>query len=590
MRKIITYLFVSLLSFSALGQFYLRGEVKDEKNNLLSGAKIFVHSIKNLYTTGPSGSFGVNIKNINDSLTVSLEGYETVTVKIKADQWQMIVLKVSEDAASKNKNKLISAAKNLNNQTDNKWHTGDETYFKLIENEFNNSIEYPNAGFSLNINKASYSNIRRFLNNGSAVPPDAVRIEELINYFNLHYREPKGIDIFNVETQITSCPWNAEEQLLFVNVSAKKLNLNNVPPGNFVFLMDVSGSMDMPNRLPLIKSAFQLFVKNLRPVDTVSIVTYGGYVKVWLTPTAGSEQKKILEAIESLEAEGDTPGESAIRVAYNLARRTFIMGGNNRIILATDGDFNVGETSEKALEELVSQQRQSGIYLTCLGVGMGNFKDSKLQILAKKGNGNYAYLDDMAEAERVLVKELTQTFYAVADDVSMNIEFNPAIIKKYRLIGFDNKRESLSDAESEVEGGEIGSGSTVMAIFELLPEKQYKISSTQSDVKNNVASINLNYMPHNESVKKLMKYEVPDNFIPEERADRDYRFAAAVSMFGMKLKDSKYLNKQDWPFIINYSKLVADCNVYLEKEFLSLLEKAKKIDGSKSRKKKFLLF
>jgi Ca-activated chloride channel family protein len=342
--------------------------------------------------------------------------------------------------------------------------------------------------------------------------------------------------------------------------------------------------------LPLIKSAFQLFVKNLRPIDTVSIVTYGGYVKVWLTPTAGSEQKKILEAIESLQAEGDTPGESAIRVAYKLARNTFIPDGNNRIILATDGDFNVGETSEKALEELVAQQRQTGIYLTCLGVGMGNFKDSKLQILAKKGNGNYAYLDDMAEAERVLVKELTQTFYSVADDVSMNIEFNPSLVKKYRLIGFDNKKESLSDIESEVEGGEIGSGSTMMAIFEILPEKQITASTDQKNTMRDIASIDLSYIPHNETVKKQLTFEVPDNYLTIEKTHRDFRFAAAVAMFGMKLKDSKYLNRQDWPFIINFSKSVADPNAYLEKEFLLLLEKAKKTYGSKNKKKKFLIF
>lgn len=568
----------------------MRGEIKDEKNNLLSDARIVVHSTRIYYTSGYDGSFGITMKNLYDSLTVSLEGYETTSIKVKSDQWQVIILKISDDAANKSKNKLISATKNLHNKNENNWHAGDETYFKLVENEFVNSTEYPNTGFSLNINKASYSNVRRFLNNGSVVPPDAVRVEELVNYFNLRYREPINDNIFNIETQLTSCPWNTEEQLLYVNVSAKKLNLNKVPPGNFVFLMDVSGSMDMPNRLPLIKSAFQLFVKNLRPIDTISIVTYGGYVSIWLPPTAGSEQKKILEAIESLEAEGDTPGESAIKVAYKLARSTFIQNGNNRIILATDGDFNVGETSEKALEEIISQQRQAGIYLTCLGVGMGNFKDSKLQVLAKKGNGNYAYLDDMAEAERVLVKELTQTFYAVADDVSMNIEFNPYYIKKYRLIGFDNKKESLASNESEVEGGEIGSGSTMMAIFEILPEKQLSTSLSQSNKTDNIASIDLNYVVHNDTHQRKIKFEVPNNYLPIEKADRDYRFAAAVTMFGLKLKESKFINKQDWPYIIKFSKSVADPNAYLEKEFLLLLEKAKKIDGSKNRKKKFLFF
>ena len=278
-------------------------------------------------------------------------------------------------------------------------NTGGESYFQLIENDFISCKSFPATGYSLGVNKSSYSNVRRFINMGSEVPPDAVKIEEMVNYFNLGYEEPADNHLFKEKTTLSDCPWDKEDKLLYMNVSTKKLNLDLLPAGNFVFLIDVSGSMDMANRLPLVQAAFQMFVKNLRPIDKVSIVVYGGSVGVYLQPTSGDKKDAILTAIGELTASGDTPGESAIRMAYKLAESTFIKDGNNRIILATDGDFNVGEKSEKALEDLVSSQKDIGIYLTCLGVGMGNLKDSKLQALARKGNGNYAYLDDVQEAE-----------------------------------------------------------------------------------------------------------------------------------------------------------------------------------------------
>jgi Ca-activated chloride channel family protein len=417
----------------------------------------------------------------------------------------------------------------------------------------------------------------------SLVPPDAVRTEELINYFNLNYNQPKGDSLFSVSTQLTNCPWNSKQQLLYVNVSAKKIDLDKIPHGNFVFLIDVSGSMDMPNRLPLLKAAFQLFVKNLRPVDTVSIVTYGGYVQVWLSPTSGNEKEKILKSIEELEAAGDTPGESAIRVAYQLAKSKFIKGGTNRVILATDGDFNVGETSEKALDELISNQRQSGVYLTCLGVGMGNFKDSKLQTLAKKGNGNYAYLDDIHEAERVLVKELTQTFYAVADDACMNLSFNADYVKNYRLIGFDNKKDALADTLNNLEGGEIGSGSNVMAIFEITPtDKNIQLVNSNATVP--LAEMDLNYSLNQDSIIKKIHYKNNSKFIPIDQIDKELKFAAAVTMFALKLKKSKYYNEQTWSFIKSFAKSSANESNYLQKQFLILLDKAIKLYGNKKDK------
>ena len=418
------------------------------------------------------------------------------------------------------------------------------------------------------------------------MPPDAVRIEEMINYFNLYYHEPEKGDVFRLGSQLTSCPWDEHKQLLFLNVSARKLDLDKVPPGNFVFLIDVSGSMDMPNRLPLIKAAFQLFVKNLRPIDTVSIVMYGGTVGIWLQPTSGAEKEKIIESIESLTAAGDTPGESAIRAAYKLAEKTFIKGGNNRVILATDGDFNVGETTEKALDELITKQRQTGIFLTCLGVGMGNFKDSKLQTLAKKGNGNYAYLDDIGEAEKVLVKELTQTFYAVADDVFMNLSFNPAMVKQYRLIGFDNRKDAVTDSTSYLEGGEIGSGNSTLAVFELIPTQQ-NLLTRNTNLTDDIATMSLRYSLCNDTSHTSRDYKVSNNFVPAALIDRDLKFVTAVTMFALKLKQSQYISGSiDWPFIKSVALEATDRSNYLQNEFLTLLDKAEKIYGAKKKKKK----
>jgi len=584
LKRLFLYFFFLVIANVAVGQYYLRGEIKDEKNKPLPNAKIFVHSSRTLFTSGATaGDFGINEKVLYDSLTITLDGYEKTTVRVKTDQWQKIILKLTADAVSKNQPKLISMTKDMTQSSFRQWFAGDETYFQLVENEYVESALFPATGFSLNVNKASYSNVRRFLNMNSLVPPDAIRTEELINYFNLNYKQPQGDSLFAVETQLTNCPWNNKEQLLYVNVSAKKLDLDKVPPGNFVFLIDVSGSMDMPNRLPLLKAAFQLFVKNLRPVDTVSIVTYGGFVQVWLSPTSGVEKEKILKSIEALEAEGDTPGESAIRVAYQVAKSKFIKGGTNRVILATDGDFNVGETSEKALDELISNQRQTGVYLTCLGVGMGNFKDSKLQTLAKKGNGNYAYLDDIHEAERVLVKELTQTFYAVADDACMNLKFNADYVKSYRLIGFDNKKEALADSLNNLEGGEIGSGSGVMAIFEIVPtEKNLQYVNSKSVI--DVAQMDLNYSLNQDSIIKKIHYNANSVFIPIDQINKELKFAAAVTMFALKLKKSKYYNEQSWSFIKNFSKSSADETNYLQKQFLLLLDKAIKLYGNKKDK------
>lgn len=579
MKKTIAYYLLMCLTLSAQSQYYLRGNVRDEKNNALQYGKIFLHSSKNSAQTGYEGSFGISCKQLYDSVTISLNGFEPKTVFVKTDVFVSIVLKPTGSTLIKYKPKLISFTKDAKEKERFNPLISDETYFKLVENEFVETEKFPNTAFSLNVNKAAYSNIRRFINMKSKVPPDAVRIEEMINYFNLDYEEPTANDVFNIRSSLTNCAWNSTSKLLFLKLSAKKINLGKIPPGNFVFLIDVSGSMDMPNRLPLLKEAFQLFVKNLRPIDKVSIVTYGGVVGTWLEPTCGNEKDKINNSLELLTAAGDTPGESAILAAYKLATATFIKNGNNRVIIATDGDFNVGQTSEKALDELISKQRQSGIYLTCLGVGMGNFKDSKLQTLAKRGNGNYAYLDNLHEAEKVLVHELTETLYSVADNAFINVVFNEKQVSSYRLIGFDNKREAVQDAGSELDGGEIGSGSATLAIFEIVP-------TANCNSNDALGTLVLKYHKTGDATFKTHQVKYAISAAAQDSAKPTEKFAAAITMYGLKLKESHYLNNASWNDIKNAVLSAIDKNNFLQTDFLKLVNKSIDIYEPAKKKKK----
>ena len=363
-----------------------------------------------------------------------------------------------------------------------------------------------------------------------------------------------------------------------MKVQAKKINYELAPPANLVFLIDVSGSMELANRLSLLKTAFRLLVPNLRSIDTVSIVTYGGSVVIALQPTGGSEQQKILGVIDSLQAAGDTPGGSALRTAYNLIQLKLNRAANNRIILATDGDFNVGETTEEALMQLVAQKQQLGIYLTCLGVGMGNYKDSKLEALAKKGNGNFAYLDNVMEAEKVLVKEIMQTLYVVADDAFLNVSFNPQYIQQYRLIGYDNRKDLLADTAVLLEGGEIGSGHTVTAVFEI------KLNNSSIAADSSIATAELNYI-HSDLKNKIQElYACNPVYTPLVEVNAGYRFSVAVVWFGMLLKQSAFVTASGWNQLIKFIPLAVTSTDYLQNEMKMLIEKANSIYNPSKRK------
>jgi Ca-activated chloride channel family protein len=571
-----------LLFQSSFGQYYLRGEIKDENNSYLPNVKILLHSSGYLYHSGSSGEFGIPVSQPGDSLTLSADGYQTSTVHVDATEYQHLTLKLLYRPPPAPKKRLLSLTKDLKGGDWKGWTVGSETYSSLVENAFVPASRFPETGFAINIDKASYSNVRRFLNMGSTIPPDAVRIEELLNYFNFGYSEPPRDSCFSIRSVLSECPWNADDQLLFVKVCARKLDPARIPPANLVFLIDVSGSMDLPNKLPLLKSAFSLLVNNLRDIDTVSIVVYGSTVGVWLPPTSGADKKKIQKSIEDLSPGGPTPGEAGIRAAYRVAKSQFITGGNNRVILATDGDFNVGETSEDELEKLVALHKQWGIYLTCLGVGMGNYKDSKLEALAKKGNGNFAYLDDEREAEKVLVREFTQTVYAVADDAYLNIAFNPTLVKDYRLIGFDNKVKVLSDSLNEVQGGEVGSGHSLLALFEITPTDPDSVDVTD---KNRLASVVLNYKLPHDSVVKSSSYTCSSGMTPFNELQPCYRFASSIALFGGLLKHSKFVPQSGWKSVIGLAEKSSDPEDGVQQEFIGLIEKARKIYSHQKRRK-----
>ncbi len=572
--------FIGLHIIVPAQQHYLKGEVKDESGNLLQNANILLHSSGYVYHTGTYGTFGILSNKNPDTLSIWMDGYSKEKVIATENNFVSVKLKTLPSANSVSRNKLASLTKGLTKEMQRQWFVGDETYASLLENHFINADRYPTTGLSMNIDRASYSNVRRFITTKTIVPPDAVRIEEMLNYFNTTYTEPPPLQSFSSSTMLTACPWNKENLLLYLTINSKKLDLEKLPPSNLVFLIDVSGSMDMPNRLPLLQSAFRMLVNNLRAKDTVTIVVYGGVTGIKLNATSGEEKEKILTAIDELTPGGSTPGESGIKIAYHMAELHFIKGGNNRVILATDGDFNVGVRSDEELEEIITQKKESGIHLTCLGVGMGNYKDSKIQMLARKGNGNFSYLDGYPEAEKVMMKEFTQTLFAVADDAYMNVDFNKNIVKQYRLIGFDNKVGALNDTTAIVEGGEIGSGNAMQVVFEIEPEKTISVANSTS-----IADVRLQYKLPGDTAKKQYSFTVPYKVTSFFDLDKSYRFSAAVIMFGSLLRNSPHAKSYNFTDIINLATSSLDEQSLIQKEFITILQQAKQLYSKKKRKR-----
>lgn len=431
-----------------------------------------------------------------------------------------------------------------------------ESYARIEENIFKNVTTAPLSTFSIDVDKAGYSNIRRMINNGQAIPEDAVKIEEMINYFAYDYVQPKGNEPFSINTEIANSPWNKDAKLVRIGLKGKDIPTKNLPNSNLVFLLDVSGSMDSPNKLPLLKSALGVLVDKLREQDKVSIVVYAGAAGLVLEPTSGANKQKIMEAIDNLSAGGSTAGGQGIKLAYKIAEEHFIKNGNNRIILATDGDFNVGASSNRAMEDLIEEKRKSGIFLTCLGFGMGNYKDSKMETLADKGNGNHAYIDTMQEAKKVLGTEFFGTLYTIAKDVKLQVEFNPAKVQAYRLIGYENRLLNDEDFKDDTkDAGELGSGHTVTAFYEIIPTgvksvfvkevsalKYTKTEQINKVTSNELLTVKFRYKAPDGDTSKLIVHAVKDSNKDIKNASADFQFSAAVALFGMQLKKSIFTN------------------------------------------------
>jgi Ca-activated chloride channel family protein len=431
-----------------------------------------------------------------------------------------------------------------------------EEYGRIDENPFQRTADHPLSTFSIDVDRASYSNVRRFLTAGQRPPRDAVRIEEMINYFTYDYPEPQGGNPFSVTTEVAACPWNSRDRLLLVGLQARRMKTADLPPSNLVFLVDVSGSMMSPDKLPLLKDSLSLLVDQLRPKDRVALVTYAGAAGLALPSTPGSQKASILGAIEHLEAGGSTAGGAGIRLAYSVAKDNFIEGANNRVILATDGDFNVGTTSDGELEQLIESKRKDGIFLTVLGFGTGNVKDSKMELLADKGNGNYAYIDTISEARKTLVSEMGATLFTVAKDVKLQIEFNPAHVAEYRLIGYENRLLRKEDFNDDTkDAGEIGAGHSVTALYELVPVAagsasgvpavdplKYQSQSTTASAKASpeLLTLKIRYKAPDGDTSRLMTETVTGAALSFDTASDNLRFAAAVAEVGMLLRDSKH--------------------------------------------------
>jgi Ca-activated chloride channel family protein len=464
-----------------------------------------------------------------------------------------------------------------------------EGYDRVVENSFAKVIEEPLSTFSIDVDTASYANVRRFLRSGSLPPPDAVRIEELVNYFPYDYEGPSNGEPFAFDTELSPCPWNDAHQLLRVALQAKRIKDSEIPPCNLVFLIDVSGSMEDENKLPLVKEALKALVRRMRQQDRISLVVYAGSAGVVLEPTSGSRTDKILKAIDELESGGSTAGGEGIRLAYAAAKKAFIPKGSNRVILATDGDFNIGASSDGELVRIIEEERKAGVFLTVLGFGMGNYKDSKMQKLADSGNGNYAYIDTISEADKVLSKQMAGTIFTVAKDVKVQIEFNPARVGEYRLVGYEKRALAARDfADDSKDAGELGAGSSVTALYELVPPVG---ATARTDLKYQSTKITAQGSASKELMTLKFRYKKPDGAASslverpvtiEPRAlsktSADFRFAAAVAEWGQILRGSAYKGSASLDQVASLARgaLGRDSDGY-RTEFLELVGLSKRL-------------
>jgi Ca-activated chloride channel homolog len=466
-----------------------------------------------------------------------------------------------------------------------------ERYAEITENPFLETARAPLSTFSIDVDTASYANVRRFLNDGQLPPKDAVRIEELVNYFEYDYPQPVGDVPFSVNTEVAAAPWNTKHKILQIGLQGKKIALDNLPPSNLVFLLDVSGSMNDYNKLPLLKESLRILVNQLKPQDRVAIVVYAGASGLVLPSTSAAEKGEIFAALDNLQAGGSTNGGAGIGLAYTVALNNFIQGGNNRVILATDGDFNVGLSGDDELVNLIENKRRSGVFLSVLGFGSGNLNDSMMEKLADKGNGNYAYIDSRDEARKALGQQVAGTLYTIAKDVKIQVEFNPALVAGYRLIGYENRLLADRDFnDDKKDAGEIGAGHSVTALYEIVPAGQrvenpgvdeLKYSKTEpagTRFNNELLTVKLRYKKPSENESKLLTVGVLDKNNSIEAASDNLKFASAVAGFGLLLRDSRYKGSADFQTVASLANASRgnDLKNY-RSEFIDLVEKARRL-------------
>ena len=606
MKQILLFCFLFIGSLYAQ-EYEVTGKVTDVSNNPLPGVSVLIKGTTRGVSTDFDGKYTIKVKN-GDILEFSFIGMKIKQVKVSGQKIINVVLEednvalqevvVTSYETAKRRDVTSSSIRirgagsvSGNYRTKNSYtlNSSRETYKAIDEGGFKKTTKDPVTTFSADVDRASYSNVRRMINYRQKPDEDAVRIEELINYFDYNYAPPSegSKTPLNATTTLSSCPWNPDNYLLRVGLQAKKIDLAKAPPSNIVFLIDTSGSMDEPNKMPLLKASFKLLLDNLRPEDRIAIVVYASQTGIALPSTPAKEKEKISKVIDDLVASGSTAGGAGLQTAYEVAEKNFLPKGNNRIILATDGDFNVGISSRDELQRLVEEKRNNGIYISVLGYGMGNYRDDMAETIANKGNGNYAYIDNFTEAKKVLVNEFGGTLYTVAKDVKLQLEFNPQYVKEYRLVGYENRALANEDFEDDKkDAGEIGAGHTVTALYELIPAKGATTDGLryQKQVKegfaNELAFLKIRYKDPVVKDAKSVEESTPIPFSLTDltQTDDDYRFAAAVAEWGMLLRNSKYKAKSSYKQVIDLAKnAIGKDEEGYRKEFIRLVELSEKI-------------
>ncbi|MBL7749703.1 MAG: von Willebrand factor type A domain-containing protein [Chitinophagaceae bacterium] len=618
-----------LLAFRPVQSITVTGIVTDEKGSPLPGVSIQVKGTRAGTSAASDGTYHITVSNSNDVLVFSGPGFTSHEEKVKGRTvinvslkqnvlmgTEVVVTAIGYGRKVKDVGYINQGYYNapLSRTVGGEPLKGDingyfdideekpdfnrEGYDKITENKFLKATDNPLSTFSIDVDAASYSNVRRFLNQGQLPPAGAVRIEEMVNYFKYEYPQPVKNEPFSINTEISDAPWNKAHKLVLIGLQGKKIPTDDLPASNLTFLIDVSGSMSGPDRIGLVKASMKLLTDQLREQDKVSIVVYAGAAGLVLAPTSGANKTKIKEAIDNLEAGGSTAGGAGIKLAYKTAKQYFVKGGNNRVILCTDGDFNVGESSDDAMERLIEEERKSGVFLTVLGYGMGNYQDAKMQKLADKGNGNHAYIDGITEAKKVLVNEFGGTLFTIAKDVKLQIEFNPAKVQGYRLIGYENRMLAKEDFNNDKkDAGELGSGHTVTALYEVIPvgiESDFlqKVDSlkyqknvvpfSQSSQTDEIMTVKFRYKEPDGDVSKLIEHPVKDKQIAIAKTSDNFRFATSVAEFGMLLRNSEFKSNASFENVLTLArKAKANDEGGYRSEFIRLVESAQLLAKTK---------